>query len=148
MIDHPNLHMRWGNSAEKRRWMRSLAMLLNAMKDSAILKTDREREGYKLVRERLRQEFEYERLDVAAGRLARGARPGARQWLTGAPAEDGPAGARLQQVGFQWPVDRKKPRARWATRPRCGALRLRGKSALYAQACLSSRLERESSRFP
>jgi len=32
------------------------------MEDSAILKTDREREGYKLVRTRLKQEFEYERL--------------------------------------------------------------------------------------
>ena len=62
MIDHPNIHMRWGNSAEKRRWMRSLAMLLQVMEDNAILKTDEEREGYKLVRARLRQEFEYERL--------------------------------------------------------------------------------------
>jgi hypothetical protein len=32
---HPNIHMRWGNSAEKRRWMRSLAMLLKAVEDSA-----------------------------------------------------------------------------------------------------------------
>jgi hypothetical protein len=62
IIDHPNIHMRWGNSAEKRRWMRSLAMLLQVMEDNAILKTDAEREGYKLVRTRLRQEFEYERL--------------------------------------------------------------------------------------
>ena len=62
MIDHPNIHMRWGNSAEKRRWMRALAMLLQVMEDSAILKTDRQRDGYKLVRTRLRQEFEYERL--------------------------------------------------------------------------------------
>ena len=62
MIDHPNIHMRWGNSAEKRRWMRSLAMLLQVMEDSAILRTDRERQGYELVRERLKQEFECERL--------------------------------------------------------------------------------------
>jgi hypothetical protein len=45
MIDRPNIQMRWGNSAEKRRWMRSLAMLLKVMEDSAILKTDREHEG-------------------------------------------------------------------------------------------------------
>ena len=42
--------------------MRSLAMLLKALEDSAILKTDQERERYKLVRDRLKQEFEYERL--------------------------------------------------------------------------------------
>jgi hypothetical protein len=42
--------------------MRSLAMLLQVMEDSAILKSDREREGYKLVRARLKQEFEFERL--------------------------------------------------------------------------------------
>lgn len=62
MIDHPEIHMRWGNSAEKRRWMRALAMLLQVMEDGDILKTDREREDYKLVRTRLKQEFEYERL--------------------------------------------------------------------------------------
>ena len=62
MMDRPNIQLRWANSAEKRRWMRSLAMLLQVMEDSAILKTDREREGYKLVRTRLKQEFEYERL--------------------------------------------------------------------------------------
>lgn len=62
MIDHPDIHLRWVNSAEKRRWMRSLAMLLQVMEDSHTLKTDREREGYKLVRTRLKQEFEYERL--------------------------------------------------------------------------------------
>ena len=62
MIDHPDIHLRWVNSAEKRRWMRSLAMLLQVMEDSDILKTDREREGYRLVRTRLKQEFEYERL--------------------------------------------------------------------------------------
>jgi hypothetical protein len=45
MIDRPNIQMRWGNSAEKRRWMRSLAILLKVMEDSAILKTDREHEG-------------------------------------------------------------------------------------------------------
>jgi hypothetical protein len=54
--------MRWGNSAEKRLWMRSVAMLLQVTEDSAILRTDREREGYKLVRERLKQEFKCERL--------------------------------------------------------------------------------------
>jgi hypothetical protein len=62
VIDHPAIHMRWGNSAEKRRWMRALAMLLEVMEDGDILKTDREREDYKLVRTRLKQEFEYERL--------------------------------------------------------------------------------------
>jgi hypothetical protein len=62
MIDRPNIQLRWANSAEKRRWMRSLAMLLQVMEDSAILKTDLEREGYKLVRTRLKQEFEYEHL--------------------------------------------------------------------------------------
>jgi hypothetical protein len=51
MIDRP-----------QRRWMRALAMLLQVMEDSAILKSDREREGYKLVRARLKQEFEFERL--------------------------------------------------------------------------------------
>jgi hypothetical protein len=45
MIDHPNIYMRWGDSAEKRRWMRSLAMLLQVIEDSDILKTDRDREG-------------------------------------------------------------------------------------------------------
>jgi hypothetical protein len=65
MIDRPqrpHIHFRWVDSAEKRRWMRALAMLLQVMEDSAILKTDREREGYKLVRARLKQEFEFERL--------------------------------------------------------------------------------------
>ena len=62
MIERPNIHMRWGNSAEKRRWMRSLAMLLDVVEDSAILKSDHERKRYKLVRDRLKQEFEYERL--------------------------------------------------------------------------------------
>ena len=61
MIDRPqrpHIHFRWVDSAEKRRWMRALAMLLQVMEDSAILKTDREREG----RARLKQEFEFERL--------------------------------------------------------------------------------------
>jgi hypothetical protein len=62
VIDHPEIHMRWGNSAEKRRWMGALAMLLQVIEDGDILKTDREREDYKLVRTRLKQEFEYERL--------------------------------------------------------------------------------------
>ena len=52
MIDRPNIHMRWGNSAEKRRWMRSLAMLLDVVEDSAILKSDPDRKRYKLVRDR------------------------------------------------------------------------------------------------
>ena len=52
MTDRPDIHLRCVNSAEKRRWMRSLAMLLQVMQDSVILKTDREREGYKLVRAR------------------------------------------------------------------------------------------------
>jgi hypothetical protein len=54
--------MRWIDSAEKRRWMRALAMLLQLMEDSDILKTDRQREGYKFVRARLKQEFEFEHL--------------------------------------------------------------------------------------
>jgi hypothetical protein len=62
MIDHPNIHMRWGDSAEKRRWMRSPAMLLQVMENSDILKTERDRERYKLVRARLEKEFEFERL--------------------------------------------------------------------------------------
>jgi hypothetical protein len=45
-------------------------MLLNALEDSAILKTDQERERYKLVRDRLKQEFEYEPPDLAGGRIA------------------------------------------------------------------------------
>ena len=60
MINHPDIHMRWGNSAEKRHWMSSLAMLLTGGQRHP---QDRpEREGYKLVRERLKQEFEHERL--------------------------------------------------------------------------------------
>jgi hypothetical protein len=62
MIDHSAVQMRWIDGAEKRRWMRALAMLLEVMKDSDVLKSDRQREGYKLVRARLKQEFEYERL--------------------------------------------------------------------------------------
>ena len=62
MIDRPHLHMRWADSAEKRHWMRSLAMLFQVTEDSTILKTDRQREGYKLVRTRLKQEFKFERL--------------------------------------------------------------------------------------
>jgi hypothetical protein len=62
MIDHPNIHMRWTDSAEKRHWMHSLAMLLKIIGESAILKTDREHEDYKFVRPRLKQEFESERL--------------------------------------------------------------------------------------
>jgi hypothetical protein len=63
MIDHSAVQMRWIDSAEKRRWMHSLALLLEIIGDnSAILKTDREREEYKLVCARLKEEFEYERL--------------------------------------------------------------------------------------
>jgi hypothetical protein len=59
MTDHSDIQMRWTDSAEKQRWMRSLAMLLEIIGDnSAILKTDREREEYKLVCARLKQEFE------------------------------------------------------------------------------------------
>jgi hypothetical protein len=55
--------MRWTDSAAKRRWMHSLALLLEIIRDnSAILKTDREREEYKLVCARLKQEFESEGL--------------------------------------------------------------------------------------
>ena len=46
MIDHSAVQMRWIDGAEKRRWMRALAMLLEVMKDSDILKSDRQREGY------------------------------------------------------------------------------------------------------
>jgi hypothetical protein len=56
------MRLRWGDSAEKRRWMRSLAMLLQVTEDSDILKTDRDRESYTLVRARLEKEFEFERL--------------------------------------------------------------------------------------
>ena len=43
--------------------MHSLALLLEIIRDnSAILKTDREREEYKLVCARLKQEFESEGL--------------------------------------------------------------------------------------
>jgi len=62
MIDHSVVHMRWIDSVEKRRWMRALAMLLQVVQDRDTLKTEREREGYKLVRARLKEEFEYERL--------------------------------------------------------------------------------------
>lgn len=62
MIDHPNVHMRWIDSAEKQRWMRSLAVLLQVIEDSDALRTDSERADFKLVRSRLQQEFEYERL--------------------------------------------------------------------------------------
>jgi hypothetical protein len=44
MIDRPqrpHIHFRWVDSAEKRRWMRALAMLLQVMEDSAILKSSR-----------------------------------------------------------------------------------------------------------
>jgi len=62
MIDHYVVHMRWIDSVEKRRWMRALAMLLQVVQDRDTLKTEREREGYKLVRAHLKEEFEYERL--------------------------------------------------------------------------------------
>ena len=61
MIDRP-VHLRWENSGEKRRWMRALAKLLQVMEDRDVLVTDREREMYKLVMARLKQEFEFERL--------------------------------------------------------------------------------------
>lgn len=55
--------MRWINTAEKHRWMHSVAMLMEIIADnSSILKTDREREEYRAVCARLKQEFEYERL--------------------------------------------------------------------------------------
>jgi hypothetical protein len=55
--------MRWVNNAEKRRWMHSLAMLMEVIGDnSTILKSDREREEYKAVCARLKQEFEHEGL--------------------------------------------------------------------------------------
>ena len=61
MIDRL-VHLRWENSREKRRWMLALAKLLQVMEDRDVLVTDREREMYKLVRARLKQEFEFERL--------------------------------------------------------------------------------------
>jgi hypothetical protein len=55
--------MRWTDSAAKRRWMHSLALLLEIIGDnSAILKADREREEYNSVCECLKQEFESEGL--------------------------------------------------------------------------------------
>jgi hypothetical protein len=62
MIDHSAVHMRWIDITEKQRWMRSLATLLEVMEDSDILKTERQREAYKSVRGRLKQEFEVEGL--------------------------------------------------------------------------------------
>ena len=63
MTAHSDIQMRWTDSAAKRRWMHSLALLLEIIRDnSAILKTDREREEYKLVCARLKQEFESESL--------------------------------------------------------------------------------------
>ena len=63
MTDESPVHMRWVNTAEKHRWMRSVAMLMEIIADnSVILKTDREREEYKSVCARLKQEFENERL--------------------------------------------------------------------------------------
>ena len=63
MTDEAPFQMRWVNNAEKRRWMNSLAMLMEVIGDnSTILKTDREREEYKAVCARLKQEFEREGL--------------------------------------------------------------------------------------
>jgi hypothetical protein len=63
MTEETSVHMRWVNTAEKHRWMHSLAMLMEIIGDnSAILKTDREREEYKAVCARLKQEFERDRL--------------------------------------------------------------------------------------
>ena len=62
MIDHPAVHMRWIDVAEKQRWMRSLATLLNVIEDSDALKTDHQLEAYNSVRGRLEQEFEAEGL--------------------------------------------------------------------------------------
>jgi hypothetical protein len=54
--------MRWASNAEKHRWMRSLAVLLLVIEDSDALRTHSEHQDYKLVRTRLKQEFEFERL--------------------------------------------------------------------------------------
>jgi hypothetical protein len=63
LTGEPTVHMRWVNNAEKRRWMHSLAMLMEVIGDNrAILKTDREREEYKAVCARLKQEFDNEHL--------------------------------------------------------------------------------------
>jgi hypothetical protein len=87
MIDRPHLHMRWADSAEKRRWMRSLAIRPGARGIQA--RADAAQAG---VRVRAP--------DVAAGRIAWGAPKGATvtggQLTSTAPAGD-PAGARLQQ---------------------------------------------------
>jgi hypothetical protein len=65
MTDNSHIQMLWTNTAEKRRFMHSLAMLLEIIRDNtAILKTDREREEYNFVCARLKQEFEFE--DLAA----------------------------------------------------------------------------------
>jgi hypothetical protein len=78
-VYHVSLGQPWGFRRTRgfgplsRLWRRSLArrraavvaatrLLLQVMEDSAILKTDRQREGYKLVRTQLKQEFEFERL--------------------------------------------------------------------------------------
>jgi hypothetical protein len=48
--------MRWTDSAAKRRWMHSRALLLEIIgDDSAILKTDGEREEYNSVCARLKR---------------------------------------------------------------------------------------------
>jgi hypothetical protein len=63
MTEDSPVHMRWVNTAEKQRWMHSVAMLMEIIGDnSAILKSDREREEYKSVCARLKQEFENEHL--------------------------------------------------------------------------------------
>ena len=63
MTDEPTVHMRWVDNAQRRRWMHSLAVLMEIIGDTrAILKTDREREEYEAVCARLKQEFDNERL--------------------------------------------------------------------------------------
>ncbi len=71
MIDHPNIHMRWGNSAEKRRWMRSLAMLLQVMEDDAILKTDRGARRLQARADAAQAGVRVRAPDVAAGQITR-----------------------------------------------------------------------------
>ena len=63
MTEENPVHMRWVNNEEKHRWMHSLALLMEIIGDnSAILKTDREREEYKAVCARLKREFEHDGL--------------------------------------------------------------------------------------
>ena len=71
MIDHPDIHLRWVSSAEKRRWMRSLAMLLQVMEDSAILKTEPGARRLLARADTPQAGVRVRAPDVAVGRIAR-----------------------------------------------------------------------------